>query len=143
VWEIVILGAGFLHLRTREKALNITIPSGISFRPSQAHGFPRLVLFLLLLLYITANGAILILNVLPPYQAADGASSAFPGQALFTITFGIVFFGFVYYLLVFGAAVWDMEGRRGFGGGADGVMWWAGGLVRRWWWLRMRSIWLI
>ncbi|RSM09322.1 hypothetical protein CEP52_004215 [Fusarium oligoseptatum] len=96
-----VLGIGFYHLKSRDKAL-------WSSDTSRRHWFRRFLQFLqswlIVPIYIGLNGAILVINAMGPYKGTDGSSASFDGRGFPAMVGGILVIGIGYYVVFFGAA---------------------------------------
>ncbi|KAH7159768.1 hypothetical protein B0J13DRAFT_580965 [Dactylonectria estremocensis] len=113
---LMIIGAAYLNLSSREDALARPAREPIRrdtpgktrkppFRPSKmTSNVGQWVMMGFVGLYVALNGAILIINAIPPYVGSDGTSNAFKGFGFPIIILSILTFGIAYYVLVFGAA---------------------------------------
>ncbi|KAH7143767.1 amino acid permease-domain-containing protein [Dactylonectria macrodidyma] len=114
---LMIIGAAYLNLSSREDALARPAREPIRrdtpgrrarkppFRPSKmTSNVGQWVMVGFVGLYVALNGAILIINAIPPYVGSDGTSNAFKGFGFPIIVLSILAFSITYYVLVFGAA---------------------------------------
>ncbi|KAJ4207539.1 hypothetical protein NW759_013939 [Fusarium solani] len=105
-----VLGIGFYHLKSREKAL-------WSSNPSTTHWFRKILQFLqswfIVPVYIGLNGAILVINAIGPYKGTDGSAAAFKGIGFPIMAGGILVIGIAYYVVFFGAASRIYEPSQG------------------------------
>ena len=93
---------GFFNLKSREEAL---WPADADTRRSARHSTTWWLLNEIVALYVLLNLAILVVTIIPPYNATDGATDdAVAGWAFPLITCLILLIGTIYYVLFFGAA---------------------------------------
>lgn len=108
--KLGVLGIGFYHLKSRERAL-------WSNNPSTTHGFRKILQFLqswiIVPVYIGLNGAILVINAIGPYKGTDGSAAAFKGFGFPIMAGGILLIGIAYYVVFFGAASRIYEPSQG------------------------------
>ncbi|KAJ4259729.1 hypothetical protein NW762_007660 [Fusarium torreyae] len=99
---LAFLGAGFFNLKSREVALWPTTPFN---RHSKRNNSTWYAIRVIVILYIMANLAILIVTVIRPYKATDGVSlNAVPGWDFPAIIGPVILGGTAYYIFFFGAA---------------------------------------
>ncbi|RMJ13029.1 hypothetical protein BHE90_001578 [Fusarium euwallaceae] len=95
-----ILGVGFYHLKSRDRALRLpSTRTGNWFKK-----IVRLFLAVTVPFYILLNAGILVINAVGPYKGTDGSATAFPGYGFPVIVVALLAVGTAYYVLFFGAA---------------------------------------
>lgn len=97
----VILGIGYLNLRSRNESLNSL--GRTEERSTPAGRFFEALILVSTPIYVLLNLAILVINAVPPYSGSGGQDSVFPGYGFPVIVASLVTVGTLYYLLFFGA----------------------------------------